>query len=92
MPVASDPWGKWSPQEEENQRNLPYGVFDDLLAVVFFASLKKERGKTKQNKKHLCLYWTWRTELEIFNTPLLVKVLIYTYMPQILFMKTYVYL
>lgn len=56
MPVASDPWGKWSPQEEENQRKLPYGVFDDLLAVVFFASLKKERGKTKQNKKHLCLY------------------------------------
>lgn len=49
MPVASDPWGKWSPQEEENQRKRPYGVFDDLLAVVFFASLKKERkNKTKQ--------------------------------------------
>lgn len=49
MPVASDPWGKWSPQEEESQRKVPYNVFDDLLlAIVFFASLK--RGKKKSQK------------------------------------------
>lgn len=58
MPVASDPWGKWSPQEEESQRKVPYSVFDDLLlAIVFFASLKREeKKKTHKHKIQLCLY------------------------------------
>lgn len=50
MPVASDPWGKWSPQEEESQRKVPYSVFDDLLlAIVFFASLKRGKKKITKN-------------------------------------------
>ena len=38
------------PGRRKSERKVPYSVFDDLLlAVVFFASLKKE-GKTKETK------------------------------------------
>lgn len=38
-------------------------------------------------KKKVCLYWTWMTELENFNAPLLVKILIYYKYASDLFMK-----
>lgn len=72
-------WGNCLPKEENQRKKGPINRLLWLVASsCSFAGLKK---------KAMCAFRTWMTELEIFNTSLLVKILIYTYASNFIYEK-----